>query len=138
MKRREGNIKVDADYVLRRLAQIDKMKVGDILQDGKVMPIEEWPDIWQEMVIGQVDQIPVGDDAASLILFLNKIKFPDKMKNLEMLGKHVGVKAFADVSRVEHGLTDEAAQTIKGLLKAIDGDSTGLRQPLPPGADDNG
>lgn len=135
IEERQERVKVDSDYVLARLAQIDKMKIGDILKDGKVMPIEEWPDVWQEMVIGQVDQIPLGDDVNALVLFLNKIKFPDKMKNLELLGKHTDVKAFAEVTKVEHGLTDEAARTIKDVLKSIDGQSTGIRLPAPPPGD---
>ena len=133
LEKSRGRVKIDADYVLQRFAQIDQMKIGDIVKNGKVMPIEEWPDIWQEMVVGQIDQVPTGDDVASLVLFLSKLKFPDKIRNLEMMGKHVGVKAFAaDITRVEHGLTDDAARTIKDVLRAMDGKSTGIRQPSPP------
>ena len=127
----QSKIKVDAQYMLQRLAQIDRMKISDILKDGKVIPLEDWPDIWQEMTLGQIDTMVMGDEPskAQLLMFLNKLKFPDKMKNLELLGKHIDVKAFADVTKVEHGLTDEAASTIKDVLKRIDGKSTGIRVP---------
>ena len=126
LEKSRGRTKIDADYVLHRFAQIDQMKIGDIVKDGKVMPIEEWPDIWQEMVVGQIDQVPTGDDVASLVLFLSKLKFPDKIRNLEMMGKHVGVKAFADVSRVEHGFDDATLRTIKDVIREMDGRTRGV------------
>ena len=132
MEERQERTKIDADYILQRFAQIDKMKIGDILKDGKVLPIEEWPDIWQEMALGQVDQIPTGDDMSTLVLLLNRMKFPDKLKNLEMMGRHVDVKAFADVTKVEHGLTDDAAHTLRDILRRINNKPDGIRRPSPP------
>ena len=40
-----------------------------------------------------------------MVGFLKKIKWPDKVKNLELIGKHVDVQAFKD--KVEHEGTIE-------------------------------
>ncbi|MFW2106345.1 terminase small subunit, partial [Acinetobacter guillouiae] len=42
---------VDADYVLRRLVEIDQMDVLDIMDDSyNFKPIGEWPLIWRQYV----------------------------------------------------------------------------------------
>jgi phage terminase small subunit len=89
---------IDADYVLKRLVQIDEMDVLDILEDnGSVKVISEWPKSWRTLVSGlDVSEIMSGDS----IVCLKKIKWPDKVKNLELIGKHVNIQAFKD--KIEH------------------------------------
>lgn len=75
---------IDADYVLQRLADIDQMDVADIYDhDGELLPIKQWPKIWRQMV-KEVD------------LESGKIKMQDKLRTLELIGKHIGVRAFAE------------------------------------------
>jgi len=75
---------IDADYVLQRLATIETMDVADIFDDdGKLLPIKQWPLIWRQMV-KEVD------------MKTGKIKLQDKLRTLELIGKHVGVRAFAE------------------------------------------
>ena len=60
----EANI--SAKYVLNRLVEIDQLDVIDILDNtGNMLAIKDW-----------------------------KIKWPDKLKNLELLGRHVNIKAW--------------------------------------------
>ena len=48
---RNDRIDIDADYVLRRLFEIDQMDVLDILRDdGTLKPISLWPKVWREVV----------------------------------------------------------------------------------------
>ena len=90
---RNGRVEVDADYVLRRLVEIDEMDVLDILlANGELKPIAQWPKVWRTTLSG-MDVTEMAGDAAGL---LKKIKWPDKVKNLELLGKHVTVQAFKD------------------------------------------
>lgn len=86
---------VDAAYVLRRLVEIDRMDVLDILTDsGDLKPVKDWPVTWRTTLSGLEVTAMMGDgDTAAL---LKKIKWPDKVKNLELLGKHVTVQAFKD------------------------------------------
>ncbi|EFP9101741.1 terminase small subunit, partial [Shigella sonnei] len=85
---------IDAAYVLRRLVEIDQMDVLDILlQNGELKPIKDWPKVWRTTLSGMDVVKMVSADSAAL---LKKIKWPDKVKNLELLGRHVSVQAFKD------------------------------------------
>lgn len=89
---------IDAAYVLRRLTEIDQMDVADILlANGEVKPIHEWPKVWRTTLSG-IDVTEMAGDSAGL---LKKIKWPDKVKNLELLGKHVTVQAFREQTSTE-------------------------------------
>ncbi|EEV7641554.1 terminase small subunit [Escherichia coli] len=90
---------IDAAYVLRRLVEIDQMDVLDILlQDGELKPIKDWPKVWRTTLSGMDVVEMVSADSAAL---LKKIKWPDKVKNLELLGKHVSVQAFKEQTSTE-------------------------------------
>jgi phage terminase small subunit len=93
MASRAESIDIDAKYVLNRLVQIDQMDVADILNDDFSMkPLREWPKSWRTTLSGlDVQSIASGDAEVSII---KKIKWPDKVKNLELLGRHVNIKAF--------------------------------------------
>ncbi|MFY3802784.1 terminase small subunit, partial [Escherichia coli] len=85
---------IDAAYVLRRLVEIDQMDVLDILlQNGELKPIKDWPKVWRTTLSGMDVVEMVSADSAAL---LKKIKWSDKVKNLELLGKHVSVQAFKE------------------------------------------
>lgn len=94
--KRSERTKIDADYVLQRLVAIDQMDVLDIMDDKLQMrPLSEWPQVWRQF-INNVESIELSDGVG----WLKKIKWPDKVKNLELLGKHVAVGAFKE--KVEH------------------------------------
>ena len=70
------------------------MDVLDILlQNGELKPIKDWPKVWRTTLSGMDVVEIVSADSAAL---LKKIKWPDKVKNLELLGRHVSVQAFKD------------------------------------------
>ena len=97
---RNEQVGVDAAYVLRRLTEIDQMDVLDILlANGELKPIKDWPKVWRTTLSGMdVVEMASADSAA----LLKKIKWPDKVKNLELLGKHVTVQAFKENIKSEH------------------------------------
>ncbi|MGE9527720.1 terminase small subunit, partial [Escherichia coli] len=46
--KRNEDVGIDADYVLRRLVEIDQMDVFDILRDdGTLKPISQLPKVWR-------------------------------------------------------------------------------------------
>lgn len=95
---RNEEVGIDAAYVLRRLVEIDQMDVLDILlANGELKPINDWPKTWRTTLSG-MDVTEIAGDAAGL---LKKIKWPDKVKNLELLGKHVDVQAFKENIKTE-------------------------------------
>ncbi|WP_289365928.1 terminase small subunit [Pantoea stewartii] len=103
---------IDAAYVLRRLVEIDQMDVLDILlPNGELKPIKDWPKTWRTTLSGMDVTEMSGDDPG----FLKKIKWPDKVKNLELLGKHVDVQAFKEKTEISGGVTVET-RSIKDIF----------------------
>ncbi|MBD8181668.1 MULTISPECIES: terminase small subunit [Pantoea] len=95
---RNEQVSVDAAYVLKRLIEIDQMDVLDILNDdGGIKSISEWPKVWRTTLSGfDINTSVTNFDETTIENILKKIKWPDKVKNLELLGKHVTVQAFKD------------------------------------------
>ncbi len=94
--KRQEQTQIDAAYVLKRLVEIDQMDVLDIMDDQmKIRPVNEWPKVWRQYVVN-LENLELSDGEGCF----KKIKWPDKVKNLELLGKHVSVGAFKD--KVEH------------------------------------
>ncbi len=103
---------IDADYVLRRHHEIDVMDVADILDDdGDILPIRQWPKVWRQSISGiEVSELTAGKgDQKTLIGLLKKIKWPDKIRNLELLGKHVSVNAY----REQVGISDPKGKPLQ-------------------------
>ncbi|WP_220708777.1 terminase small subunit [Citrobacter freundii] len=109
MEERNKRLRVSADYVLLRLVEIDQMDVIDILNDeGGLKPISQWPKVWRTS-ISAVDinriRMAMKDDEEDIESTLQKIKWPDKVKNLELIGKHVDVNAFRERLEIDVKMT---------------------------------
>lgn len=90
--KRQEQTQIDAAYVLKRLVEIDQMDVLDIMDDQmKIRPVNEWPKVWRQYVVN-LENLELSDGEGCF----KKIKWPDKVKNLELLGRHVSVGAFKD------------------------------------------
>ncbi|MDV0393230.1 terminase small subunit [Enterobacter roggenkampii] len=96
---------IDAAYVLRRLVEIDQMDAADILDDeGGLLPISAWPKVWRTSLSGlDLNRLRMAgkNDEEDIETTIQKIKWPDKVKNLELLGKHVDVQAFKEQTATE-------------------------------------
>lgn len=95
---------VDAKYVLCRLVEIDRMDIGDIFNDDLTLrPLSEWPEVWRRYLSGVnlVELFEGKGEDREMTGILKKLKWPDKVKNLEMLGRHVAVQAFRDNVKTE-------------------------------------
>ncbi|EIW8605135.1 terminase small subunit [Klebsiella aerogenes] len=119
MEDRNKRLRVSSDYVLLRLVEIDQMDVLDILNDdGGMKPIAEWPKVWRTS-LSAMDIATIKTTQASLQKengeadlsvedvehILKKVKWPDKVKNLELIGKHVDVNAFKERLEVSGTVT---------------------------------
>jgi len=98
---RNEQLNIDAAYVLRRLVEIDQMDVLDIVKDDlSLKPVSEWPPTWRRYISGfdvaEMFENSGEGGARELAGILKKIKWPDKVKNLELLGKHISVMAFKE------------------------------------------
>ncbi|EIJ6690132.1 TPA: terminase small subunit [Escherichia coli] len=107
MEERNKRLRVSADYVLLRLVEIDQMDVLDILNDdGSLKPIREWPKIWRTTLSGfDLSSTIMNMNEDSIETILKKIKWPDKVKNLELIGKHVDVNAFRERLEIDVKMT---------------------------------
>lgn len=105
---RSARTQIDADYVLSRLGEIDQLDVADILDNtGNIKPVMQWPQAWRKSISGvDLQELMVGDTET----VVRKIKMPDKLRNLDLIGKHVAVQAWKE--QVEHDISDRAAALI--------------------------
>ena len=113
--KRTEQTQIDAAYVLKRLVEIDQMDVLDIMDDQmKIRPVNEWPKVWRQYVVN-LENLELSDGEGCF----KKIKWPDKVKNLELLGRHVSVGAFKD--KVEHSGKLEI-QSLSDLMDELSND----------------
>lgn len=122
---RRESIELDAKYVLKRLVDIDQMNVVDILDaEANLLPIHDWPLVWQ-ISLSSIDVQRLrewdknAEDNKQTETTLAKIKWPDKVKNLELLGKHIDIQAFRDrteITNPDGGPLALAAAIIEGNL----------------------
>ncbi|SSQ05466.1 Terminase small subunit [Klebsiella pneumoniae] len=120
MEERNKRLRVSADYVLLRLVEIDQMDVLDILNDDmSIKPVSQWPKVWRQYLSGfdLADMFEGRGDDKELVGILKKIKWPDKVKNLELIGKHVDVNAFKE--RVEVSGTVTIADRIAAARRRL-------------------
>ncbi|ELY3537088.1 terminase small subunit [Cronobacter turicensis] len=102
--KRNEDVGINAAYVLQRLVEIDQMDVADILNDdGSLKAVSQWPKCWRITLQG-IDLASTirNFDEETEETILKKIKWPDKVKNLELLGKHVDVQAFREQVKADH------------------------------------
>lgn len=88
----------NAEYVLRRLRDIDELDIVDILKPDMsgFRPINEWPKSWRISInaieVRRIYKMDASGDPIEEIV--EKVKWPCKLRNLELIGKHVDVGAF--------------------------------------------
>jgi phage terminase small subunit len=83
------------------------MDVADILNDdGSLRPVKEWPKVWRQYISGfEISEMFDGrGDERQMVGLLKKIKWPDKLKNLELLGQALPRRRFqrADQAPIRH------------------------------------
>ncbi|KQM18391.1 terminase small subunit [Novosphingobium sp. Leaf2] len=108
---------IDAAWVLARLAMEAQADLADLYEEGgSLKPVKEWPLIWRQGLIQGVETVREG--SADDISIVDKIKISDRIKRIELIGKHVGVQAFKD--RLEVDVTKDLAALLgKARERAI-------------------
>lgn len=88
---------VDAAWLLSRLADEATADVADLYDEtGNVRAVKDWPLIWRTGLVAGIEVESIGAGAGTL----TKIKLSDRVKRLELIGKHIDVQAFKD--KIEH------------------------------------
>ena len=116
---RSEQTKINAAWVLKRLAAEAQADVADLYDDdGNLLPVKQWPLIWRQGLVAGIDVEELFDgrgEDRQRIGNLVKIKLSDRVRRLELIGKHIGVNAFQDI--VEHKGLDSLADRLARAAK---------------------
>ena len=122
-RKRSDRTQIDADWLLKRLGEEAVADIADLYDDNNnLKPVKEWPLIWRQGLVAGVEIEALyegfGEDREQ-IGQTKKIKLSDRIKRLELIGKHVDVQAFREKIEVEltGSLADRMARA-KARLKA--------------------
>ncbi|MCW7544889.1 terminase small subunit [Aurantimonas litoralis] len=93
---RSARTRVDADWLLRRLADEAEADVADLYdENGSLRSVQDWPPIWRKGLVAGLDVEEVKEEGVTVGV-IRKLKLSDRVKRLELIGKHVEVQAFKD------------------------------------------
>jgi phage terminase small subunit len=98
---RNRRVQVDADWVLKRLVEELTADVNDILNpDGSVKPVCDWPKIWRTGLVSgiRINELYEFDRTGKqgVIGHMKDLQFSDRIKRIELLGRHIAIGAFRD------------------------------------------
>ena len=102
---------MDSDWLLEELRGVRDMDVLDIMEDDlkSFKPLSQWPAIWRREISG-IDLMTLSSGDENIESIIKKIKWPDKTKNRELIGKHVNVQAFNEkISATHIIITDDGS-----------------------------
>lgn len=95
---------IDADWVLRRLELEAEADLADLYDEkGALKPVRDWPMVWRKGLVAGVEteqSFENVDGQKQLAGLVHKVKLSDRIRRLELIGKHVAIGAFAE--RHEH------------------------------------
>lgn len=108
LQARTERTEIDADFVLKTLADWLHADPCDIINEktGAYKRIHDWPVVWRQMLsAADVKELFEMQGEGSerhreKIGELIKYKFIDKVRTLELLGKHVDVQAFRERNEI--------------------------------------
>lgn len=96
---RSKRTQIDADWLLLRLAAAADADVRDIYADGGLKPVNEWPEVWRKTMLQGLETVTKGN-ADMGFGEVTKVKMADRLKVLELIGRHLAVGAFRDALAV--------------------------------------
>lgn len=119
----QKRLRIDADRLLLRLTEHIDADVADLFDDqGRLLPANEWPHVWRTGLVVGIESFEEyqgrGEDRVAIGM-VRKIRLSDRIKHIELAGKHVAVRAFRE--RVEHDVPPDSP--LAELLKQISGTS---------------
>jgi len=108
---RSKRTQIDADWLLRRLAAEAEADVAELYDEhGNLLPVKEWPEIWRKGLVQSIDIEALSNDEGEGGVVVKKIRVSDRIRRLELIGKHVAVQAFQE--NVNHTGLDALAERL--------------------------
>lgn len=115
--KRSQETEIDAAWVLKRLALEADADLADLyFENGAIKPVSEWPKIWRQGLVAGVEHVEVKDaegNATGDVVV--KLRLSDRVRRLELIGKHIRVNAFQDT--VKHTGLDALADRLERAHK---------------------
>jgi phage terminase small subunit len=118
---RARRVQIDADWVLKRLHSEATADLADLYDAaGNLKPIHEWPAVWRTGLVAGIETVQERDgtdeEGRPVYATVRKVKLSDRVRLVELLGKHVGVGAFKD--RLEVDATVRGSVSYKANIPA--------------------
>jgi phage terminase small subunit len=106
---RNQRVKIDSDWVLRRLQAELEADASDLFaDDGTLKPVHEWPEIWRKGMVSAVRVVQLYEKDSTgrnvAVGVMKDVQFADRTRKIELLGKHVAIGAFKE--RIALGADD--------------------------------
>jgi phage terminase small subunit len=97
---------IDAAWLLKRLADEADADLNDIYDEaGGLRPVKDWPLIWRKGLVGGIKAIEERDEEGNVVGMIREVKLSDRVKRLELIGKHIDVQAFREQVAHSGGVT---------------------------------
>lgn len=94
---RSARTEIGADWVLRRLVEEAEADIADLYDENdKLKPVDEWPKIWRQGLVQGVESRETKDSEGNATCTVIRVRLSDRVRRLELIGKHVRVNAFQD------------------------------------------
>jgi len=113
MQERSKRTQIDADWLLKRLADEAEADIADIFDaaTGSLKPVHQWPKIFRQGLVAGLDVNQLNSDGQTIGEVV-KVKLADRNSIKKMIGDHIGVQAFKQQLEHKHihhyeDLTDE-------------------------------
>jgi phage terminase small subunit len=104
---------ISATWLLNRLEAEVSADIADLYAaDGRLKPVGQWPKIWRQGLVTAVE-VEDGKDGRPRV---SRIRFSDRVKRLELLGKHITVGAFVERRENTVPKDDPVAQLLQQVL----------------------
>lgn len=102
---------IDSDWVLTRLGDEAQADLADLYtEEGELKPVHQWPLIWRQGLVAGIEAVEEKDHNGKVIGVVRKVKLSERIKRVEMIGRHVGVQAFKD--KLEVDVSDDLASVL--------------------------
>jgi phage terminase small subunit len=89
---------------LQRLVEEAEADLADLYTDaGDLKPVDQWPEIWRQGLVAGVEIEALFDGIGKdrkQIGYVKKLRLSDRVRRLELIGKHINVNAFHEQVKV--------------------------------------
>ena len=114
---------IDAQWVLQRLYAGVTADLADLFDEHNALKsMDRWPQVWRQGLIAGFESEEIRDDEGNAVGVMRKVKLADRTKLLEMIGKHIKIKAFQE--NVAIAGVSELAERLNRAAKAIEAEQS--------------